>query len=308
MFLEPIFDPYGLARKEVLIRYTQDEIEYFNYTNQQFKNDQKKEKLDILEISSLEEYVEQLIPFIGDLIDTIFADPLLSYQRQSDGKKVVYGTNNSDSLSIKNYRNGVLEVISRSYAILPALVSVFVEKLIVYLEKQVYDLGLPEEEIGELLEKVLAISASPISQITNLTSEFLTLISSYLIIGGKGDDSIYGGFQGDELRGGDGNDYADGKLGDDTFFGGQGNDTYDDDGINGLLSSGNDYFDGGSGNDTFYGADGDDIAFGGNGNDNLHGENGADRLVAEDGDDYIEGGSGDDKAWGGSGNDIYDDD
>ncbi|MGI0486372.1 calcium-binding protein [Pantanalinema rosaneae CENA516] len=126
--------------------------------------------------------------------------------------------------------------------------------------------------------------------------------------GGHGKDQFYGRNGSDDFIGQGGDDYAEGGLGDDNFWGGSGNDVYDDDGWNGILWSGNDYFDGDVGNDTFYGADGDDTAFGGADDDRLYGESGDDWLIGEGGNDYAEGGLGNDHFFGGEGDDTYDDD
>ena len=116
--------------------------------------------------------------------------------------------------------------------------------------------------------------------------------------GGDGDDTIAGGADNDSLYGGNGDDSLVGGIGKDCLDGGNGNDTLDggtgDDELYG--SFGNDRLDGSTGNDTLYGGNSKDTLEGGSGNDSLNGGNGNDRL---------DGGTGNDTLEGGSGNDIY---
>jgi Ca2+-binding RTX toxin-like protein len=85
------------------------------------------------------------------------------------------------------------------------------------------------------------------------------------VVGGGGDDVIYGNTLGNILVGGTGNDYLDGKDGNDTLNGAGGNDTL-------VGSNGTDSMTGDAGNDIFYLADSfgfHDSAWGGSGTDTL---------------------------------------
>jgi len=156
-----------------------------------------------------------------------------------------------------------------------------------------------------------------------------------LIVGGGGDDLIYGDFDG-IINGNTNNtwDYtidittdangfnhytsiitgidmtdttAAGAGSDDVIYAGTGNDFVS-------AGGGDDEVYGGAGNDTIFGDAGNDFIEGGTGDDVLIGDNqylplelhGADYIDGGDGDDYIEGQGGDDLLFGGAGNDtIY---
>ena len=123
-----------------------------------------------------------------------------------------------------------------------------------------------------------------------------------------GNDTIYGEAGNDTLEGGCGRDLLDGGSGDDTLIGGSGNDTLDGGSGNDTLdgSSGKDVLDGGSGNDALDGGSGNDTLDGGSGNDSLIGGSGRDILDGDSGNDTLIGGSGRDVLVGGSGNDTLD--
>jgi Ca2+-binding RTX toxin-like protein len=80
------------------------------------------------------------------------------------------------------------------------------------------------------------------------------------VLGGGGNDVIYGGSQGDSLVGGDGTDLIAGRNGNDTIDGGDGGDFL-------YGEAGDDCIAGGGGNDWMYGGDGNDTMKGGGGND-----------------------------------------
>lgn len=88
-----------------------------------------------------------------------------------------------------------------------------------------------------------------------------------------------------------------GGAGNDILFGGGGNDNIDG-GI------GNDLIFGMAGNDTLLGGDGNDNLYGGNGNDTLKGGAGKDWLFGELGDDDLDGEADDDWLFGGLGTDL----
>ncbi|WP_157089327.1 DUF4347 domain-containing protein, partial [Oceanibaculum pacificum] len=138
---------------------------------------------------------------------------------------------------------------------------------------------------------------------------------AFLITGGEGSDTAYGGAGDDTLSGVEGNDRLYGNAGTDSLDGGAGNDTAyggaGDDTLSGVEgndrlygNAGTDSLDGGAGNDTAYGGAGDDTLSGGDGNDFLYGEDGADALYGNAGNDGLSGGDGDDTLWGGAGNDT----
>ncbi|MBX0311455.1 MAG: hypothetical protein JHC31_06715, partial [Sulfurihydrogenibium sp.] len=86
-----------------------------------------------------------------------------------------------------------------------------------------------------------------------LTSPYLDFLFNNVILGTKGDDSLYGTNQKDIIYGQEGDDILYGNGGDDTLIGGVGNDKlYGGDGNDVLIGGpGNDYLEGGRGNDTY---------------------------------------------------------
>jgi Ca2+-binding RTX toxin-like protein len=137
------------------------------------------------------------------------------------------------------------------------------------------------------------------------------------IVGGDGNDHIYGNLfsstagaadGNDIIHAGNGNDYVNGNAGDDSISGGLGNDKL-------YGGAGNDVIDGEDGNDYLQGNKGSDVLFGGNGNDTLHGGAdhdfwlaggaGNDQVFGDLGDDSVSGGAGYDTMWGGDGNDVF---
>lgn len=130
------------------------------------------------------------------------------------------------------------------------------------------------------------------------------------LIGGGGNDIIFGSALGEHIAAGAGNDTVLGGAGNDTLLGGGGADSLsggsgDDDLFGGNQ---NDTLNGGTGDDKIDGGDGNDTIFGGSGNDTLTGGGGNDTIGGGDGNDsFIEGiGSGDDSYIGGSGIDRVD--
>ncbi|MBX8505522.1 calcium-binding protein [Pseudomonas lijiangensis] len=97
-------------------------------------------------------------------------------------------------------------------------------------------------------------------------------ITSALLIGTDGNDTITGYATADELTGLEGDDVLSGRGGDDLLSGGEGRDT-----LNG--EEGNDTLLGGLGNDTLSGGAGNDTLDGGAGNDSLEGGKGSDIYI-----------------------------
>ena len=126
------------------------------------------------------------------------------------------------------------------------------------------------------------------------------------LFGDGQNDFVYGGTGSDELHGGSGYDLLNGQDGDDTIYGDGGNDT-----IYGQL--GDDIIDGGANSDTITGGDGADTINGGSGYDTISGQNGndtinggseKDSIYGGDGNDILSGDAGDDFINGGAGNDT----
>ena len=160
----------------------------------------------------------------------------------------------------------------------------------------------------------------------NQTSVERSLVSSYLLfagdgddffenrtnieglaIGGRGDDTLIGGSGIDTLRGGAGDDRIFGGFGDDVIYGDEGDDTIQggagEDKIR--AGDGDDIVDGGAGNDpVISGSAGDDVLRGGLGDDIIVGDAGDDELFGDDGNDSVNGGIGSDLIHGNLGNDT----
>ena len=126
------------------------------------------------------------------------------------------------------------------------------------------------------------------------------------VYGGAGNDTITdSGTTSDYIAGGDGDDNIDAGAGADTVYGDAGTDTIaggsGSDAIFGGADA--DSIDGGGGADTLFGGNGDDIVNGGNGNDQLEGNAGNDTLSGDAGNDTLTGGAGNDSVTGGTGSD-----
>ncbi len=115
------------------------------------------------------------------------------------------------------------------------------------------------------------------------------LTAAALIQGGNGHDTILGGSGNDRLYGQNGNDLVDGGAGNDRLYGQNGDDRLMGGVGNDRLygGSGGDDLQGGDGNDRLYGGSGDDVLAGGAGSDRLYGQAGADQLMGGDGNDYL---------------------
>jgi len=115
---------------------------------------------------------------------------------------------------------------------------------------------------------------------------------------GKGNDTGFGGADGDTIYGREGNDLLRGDDGLDVLVGGAGNDQVEG-------GTGADSLYGNAGNDTVLGGDGNDSISGGAENDLLSGGNGADTIFGDDGNDTIYGSAAADKLSGGAGVDYF---
>ncbi len=155
---------------------------------------------------------------------------------------------------------------------------------------------------------------------------FDTIYFGDVLMGGPGDDQIFGLGGADIIDGEVGNDWVDGGAhgdlirggtGRDTLYGAQGNDTIEGGNDNDRLfgeqgtdtlrgDAGNDYLDGGVEADMLFGGAGNDELVGGGGvGDQLFGEAGSDVLHgSDDGADILSGGPGRDRLYGHGGNDI----
>lgn len=117
--------------------------------------------------------------------------------------------------------------------------------------------------------------------------------------GGASFDFLYGGLGNDKLYGGDSFDYLYGEQNDDTVYGGAGNDQ-----IYGDI--GNDYLKGESDGDTLDGGAGNDIIHGDGENDSISGGSDSDQLYGGTGTDSLYGGTESDVLIGEGGNDTLD--
>ncbi len=119
----------------------------------------------------------------------------------------------------------------------------------------------------------------------------------FVVLGGKGRDTITGANTADRILSLGGSDRVSGGVGNDCIDGGRGADRLTGD-------NGDDAIHGGKGNDKLGGSADDDKLFAGSGRDQLQGGDGADRLSGGTGGDAVNGGSGTDRLAGGSGNDT----
>ena len=133
--------------------------------------------------------------------------------------------------------------------------------------------------------------------LTNKSS--IDTIRSDRLKGSTGKDVLLGGGGNDRLYGKNSADRLDGRGGEDTLFGGTGNDTL-------IGGGGRDRLLAGSGNDLTYGNGGADKLYGHGGNDTLLGGSGNDFLVGGGNNDLLKGQGGTDTLVGGSGNDSPD--
>ncbi|MFK7817526.1 MAG: calcium-binding protein, partial [Planctomycetaceae bacterium] len=126
------------------------------------------------------------------------------------------------------------------------------------------------------------------------------------ILGGGGNDLIFGGSAGDTIRGGGGKDTISGGAGADSIGGGNKRDAISGGlGLDSLQGGrGADELNGDDGSDSIQGQNGRDTIIGGNGHDTLAGNNGPDSILGQNGDDFITGGGGDDTIHAGSGEDV----
>ena len=169
-----------------------------------------------------------------------------SSARVADGVLVVDGTINDDTISVEKHGN--------SFAVL-----------------------VNGEQIGEFSRQEVGsiqINGYNGDDVIDL-SKNLTI--SAIVLGGQGNDTIFGSNGSNELHGGDGDDTLYGGNGDDSLFG----------------DAGNDYLHGGNGVDAL---------FGGLGNDWLYGDNGKDSLDGGDDEDWLFGGNGTDSLLNGEHN------
>ncbi|TNC70946.1 beta strand repeat-containing protein [Rubellimicrobium roseum] len=138
------------------------------------------------------------------------------------------------------------------------------------------------------------------STTTNGVTTFGYEITNFATIdGGKGDDTISGSLDGEDIAGGEGNDVLLGRGNRDTIDGGVGNDIIHGDFATGTVIdvAGNDVLDGGDGADQIYGEDGTDELNGGADDgaaDSLYGGAGDDTiwLSSAGGSDVVRGGDG----------------
>ncbi|MCB6180227.1 hypothetical protein LHP98_19145, partial [Rhodobacter sp. Har01] len=146
------------------------------------------------------------------------------------------------------------------------------------------------------------------------------------LLGARGSDRLYGQAGNDTLEGGLGNDHLWGGEGADRLIGGDGQEIdyarYDDANWGNLIirldnpalntgaAQGDRYVGiegliGGLGNDTMFGDAAANHLLGARGSDRLYGQAGNDTLEGGPGNDTVEGGPGNDHLWGGEGADLF---
>lgn len=108
------------------------------------------------------------------------------------------------------------------------------------------------------------------------------------LMGGAGNDTIYGTYLNDIIEGNNDNDLLYGREGNDNLSGNEGNDVIH----------------GEQGNDKLYGGGQNDAIYGGEGDDYIRGDAGNDLIFGDSGNDDIDGGTGKDVIHGGDGNDT----
>jgi Ca2+-binding RTX toxin-like protein len=147
-------------------------------------------------------------------------------------------------------------------------------------------LGIAPDQVHSLV--VLGGSGGNTIDLQAVTADVFVNLTSVLIDGRSGNDTIIGSGLDDVIRGGNGKDVIQGGLGNDHIEGGNGIDNLD----------------GGEGDDWLEGGNGKDTLVGGAGNDQLWGGNGKDALDGGIGDDLLDGGRGKDSLISGLGFDL----
>ena len=164
--------------------------------------------------------------------------------------------------------------------------------------------GLANTAPTAVVLNTTAVSGPVTIQLDNV--EFAAVIGNATLVGGDGEQVVYGdvnqqylylGAGDDELHGGGGNDTVASAGGNDTLFGDEGDDVV-------MGGDGDDWVLGGDGDDLIGGGIGNDRGFGGTGNDILFGEEGDDTLTGNAGNDTVVGGAGDDLLFGEEGHDF----
>lgn len=180
----------------------------------------------------------------------------------------------------------------------------------------------PNAQSGSVLYQVAGPVARIVIQYTDLDNAQQAIFVSDLhfdAVALTDDDSIIGGDGNDTLFGGIGHDSLLGDIGDDLFYGGIGHDTIEAGDGNDISygDAGDDTIRFGAGNDTVYGGDGNDriddafsisltgnnLLYGGTGNDTLWAGDDADTLYGDEGTDLLNGEAGNDLLYGGADND-----
>ncbi|MBJ7519337.1 MAG: hypothetical protein JHC84_06550 [Solirubrobacteraceae bacterium] len=129
-------------------------------------------------------------------------------------------------------------------------------------------------------ETVIPIAPEASTDAPPLTTTLLGGVGNDVIFGTPGPDTIIGRDGNDELYGNEGDDYVDGEYGNDTLRGGPGTDE-----LHGR--DGDDVVLGNEGDDRIYGERGNDILNGGPGNDSIYGGFDDDTISGDEGDDRI---------------------
>jgi serralysin len=121
-----------------------------------------------------------------------------------------------------------------------------------------------------------------------------------------GDDTVFAGSGSDYVNGNAGADHVEGGAGSDRLYGGAGDDMlFGDSEADPSVTPGNDHINGNKGNDTIWGGGGNDDLHGGQDDDRVRGGDGNDSVSGDAGNDFVIGGLGFDTLTGGAGRDWF---
>lgn len=272
--IEQIVDPSGIG-KSVAINFTRKDAiqtqtitaETFNkillpeYTKKQ-EGLYKSGALDWIETLTLKTLsgVEWLMRFwaFNQELGNLKKSGVINYLNE-EGKIVIFGSNDSDSLSKFEAKNLNLSD------------------------------NINLDSMSFTWKGVTVTAPDIIGSLADLNHYKDKLDKGIVYVTGNADDTVTATKYDDRIFGGSGDDTIDGRRGDDYLNGGKDNDT-----LKG--GAGNDILVGGTGNDTLEGGDDNDYLYGGTGRDTLKGGSGNDNLYAGDDNkiDTLRGGAGND--------------
>ncbi|MFW1853252.1 putative Ig domain-containing protein [Acinetobacter guillouiae] len=311
-----VTDPSNIGRN-VPIHYI-DDVKGSIYNLSTFNADKNREK------NYIESHMDASKLAIGAIeIFASFNERNITSFRDSEGRLVLYGTNDIDDIDLT-----IDDTVEKYKQALNGLLSVA---------------GLGTATIATLTHIISSLNNDKgVSYVAGGGADNIsgTMLNDKLL-GGDGDDTLFGGFGNDKLIGGNDNDILRDASGDDILEGGSGNDIligghdsdqlyggddndflygdFDNDMISFVNSGGNDYLEGGDGVDHLYGGKGNDILYGGAHLDYLYGGDDDDILIVsnfikngtstenallmDENKNYAWGGAGSDQLFGGNGDD-----